>query len=292
MTQKAQRGAKSVVRSVPSRERSRECSAAPRSSGDPRCEERNDGNISCRPRWNFSVKDDERAIGADVQLHSFPHYEGVDIVEASFPERIKHTAHLRYPDVCAKPRVWSVNMTKARQSNSHFFHLTSPNGEKPPLSYLARKIVEDAGAERLSRRQGWCASTSIRDTRHVAAPPETNHLLLNTERRRRRGLAYHCEGSLSGSGSQYPTGVSNYVSPRERVRRMNESALNERRLRQEAGARNELALYTRPDAPPVFKMSNLPLWSALDPVQVATEQVALRSLFKSNPYSSLLTRNM
>lgn len=224
---------------------------------------RHDRGAPLRPRFNKSTKD---------ELHPFPEraltntnscYNGVDVAVTHFPEQVRSSAFLRVPTIKTRS-LWSGNQAKSRHSHRYNFQCPALDEKEPKLSYLAETIVEDNSNDKKLLERGWIGNT---DTPSIfAAPaPEPDYLKMN-----------------KGINHRYLK--SRYTGPLEHAKQANEKIRETKRLQRVANQENLMTMHYRPDAPKVFKMSNIDEWWGIDPVTVATEQTDAKKELKSNPF--------
>lgn len=230
-----------------------------------------------RPYWNPSTTDEAHPFPQRALMHTVSHYDGVEVVDSHFPAAIKGTTALRISAApLKKSGVWTANQNRARASNRHVFQPSSGNwddvDESAPLSFLTRVIIDENTEEKKALRSRWCGSTAISGQfprgHYTASTDPVDYLSLNKTKT-----------ALTNTVSK------NYITPKQRVVRLYSKQLHERALQQTAAQETPLSMYERPDAPKVFKMSNIDSWYNLDPVRVATEQTTRKDVLRENPYS-------
>eukprot|EP00796_Vickermania_ingenoplastis_P007323 gene7323-5159_t len=220
-----------------------------------------------RPRFEKSVKDELHPFPQRAMTNTNACYNGVDVVVNHFPAMVKNSAFLRYPTVKTRP-VWSGNIAKAKHSNRYSYQCPALDEQEPPLSYLAQTIVEDCSQEKKMLERGWCGNLEMKSV--FAAPPEEPHYTEVNKRINRRYL-------------------KTYTGPVEIARRTNEFLRETKRLQRAADEERPMTFHYRPDAPKVFKMSNVDEWWTLDPVQVCSEHLEKKDVLSTNPFRKNLS---
>lgn len=192
-------------------------------------------------------------------------FNGVDVGVTYFPDHVTNSAFLRVPAIKQRP-LWDGNQKKAQHSHRYNFQCPALDEEEPPLSYLATKIVED-GAECLKLLQrGWCGQTDIGNTFSELAKREPNYLETNKKKKVMKQA------------------LVSYRDPLTNARIANHEERIKKKLQRVANEESLMMLHYRPDAPKVFKISNIDDWWGLNPVAVASEQILLKDKLASNPF--------
>lgn len=222
-----------------------------------------------RPQWNPATRDELHPFPDHFPSHSTACYNGVEVVATHFPETIKGTAFLRLPE-STKPALWHTNARRATESlGKHSYQNAQLADKTPPLSYLAQKVVEDGDPAKKERRQQWCASTVLPDRSYLRGTPVSKEMSF-VERNK----------AVTKNLTQ-----KHYISPVMRVERLNASRRAIKKLQEQAETETLDDFYHRPDAPAVFKMSNIDQWWNLNPVEVSEEFTMKRDNTMKNPFS-------
>lgn len=220
------------------------------------------------PRFNKSTKDEAHPFPQRALTNTNSCYNGVDVASSHFPAVVPQSAFLRIPGYKTRG-VWDGNVMKAKASHRYNFQCPGLNEPEPPLSYLAEKIVEDASEDRKLLERGWSGDTVLANT-FAAGAKEVNYAEYN--KRKRKRLLHH------------------YVGPLDNAITTNANRQHEKRTQREADALHSLTLHRRPDAPSVFKMSNIDDWWKMDSLAVCNEQAQLKDRIKANPYQTMYAR--
>lgn len=218
------------------------------------------GSSTLRPRFNVSTQELSAQQPKRALTHTNSCFNGVDVVDSYFPDKVRNSAFLRVPSIRTRP-LWTGNQAKASHSHRYNYQCPSLNDKEPPLSYLAEKIVEDGSEDRLLKQKNWCANTSLMSV-FAAKEKEPDYRILNKSVN---------ESYLKSYSSPYQNAVERHEEER-RLKRM---------LRYE-DEQQSMSMHNRPGGPKVFKISNIDEWWGLDPVKVSEDQVTTKKVIQSN----------
>ncbi|EPY35725.1 hypothetical protein STCU_00949 [Strigomonas culicis] len=217
------------------------------------------------PRWNASTVDEAHPFPQHAQSHTTTTYQGVDVITSHFPDRVKNTAHLRND----RPPQWSENTAKASTLNRYTYKCDALKDKQPPLSFLAKTIVEDNAPDKRQKRNGWQGSTSLEGhaaNRFVAEKRDLDYKELNKTK-----LGVMNE--------------SNYVAPEKRVKELNLETRRQKQMQRDAKEETEMTLFQTVGGLKTFTMKNKKEWIDVDPVAVAAAQVEKKHELSINPYT-------
>lgn len=220
-----------------------------------------------RPPFQFSTKTEEQLKPSYYRALRSTNscFNGVDVGVTHFPEHVKNSAFLRVAAIKQRP-LWSDNQEKSRCSHRHTFQCPALDEKEPPLSYLAKKIVEDGSEERNLLQRGWCGRTDIGNTFVKLSKQEPNYIELHKRKKQSKSF------------------LVSYKDPFTNARISSHEERVKKKLVRESEQECLMTLHYRSDAPRVYKISNIDDWWELNPVKVAEEQMLLKDKLASNPF--------